>query len=77
MDIPILTGSIGVGLLLLAFFLNVFRKISTDSYTYILLNIAGAVISGYASYLIDYWPFVILEGTWALVACAALIKKQN
>ena len=75
MDLPVLTGSIGVGLLLLAFFLNVFRKISTDSYIYILLNIAGAAISGYASYLIDYWPFVILEGTWALVAVVALIRK--
>lgn len=75
MDIPVLTGSIGVGLLLLAFFMNVFKKISTDSYSYILLNITGAVISGYASYLINYWPFVILEGTWALVACAALFRK--
>ncbi|MBL7996131.1 hypothetical protein JNM05_12230 [bacterium] len=75
MDISVLTGSIGVGLLLLAFFLNVFKKISFDSYTYILLNIAGAAISGYASYLIDYWPFVILEGTWALVAIVALLKK--
>ncbi|MBL7959589.1 hypothetical protein JNL27_05050 [bacterium] len=75
MDISVLTGSIGVGLLLLAFFLNVFKKISFDSYTYILLNIFGAAISGYASYLIDYWPFVILEGTWALVAVVALIRK--
>lgn len=75
MNYAVLTGSIGVGLLLLAFFLNVFRKISTDSYTYILLNIAGAAISGYASYLINYWPFVILEGTWALVAVVALLRK--
>ncbi len=75
MDIPILTGSVGVGLLLIAFFLNVAKKISADSPAYIWLNIFGAAISCYASYLIDYWPFVILEGTWAVVACAALIRK--
>lgn len=75
MDLPVLTGSIGVGLLLLAFFLNIFKKIAADSYVYILLNISGAAISGYASYLINYWPFVILEGTWALVACAAFFRK--
>jgi hypothetical protein len=28
------------------------------------LNTTGAGLAGYASYLIDYWPFVILEGTW-------------
>ncbi len=32
------------------------------------MNIAGAGVSCYASYLIDYLPFVILEGAWMGIA---------
>src|SRR5882724_9507945 len=74
--IPISTiiGSLGVALLLLAFFLNTFRFTSQQSTLYILLNIIGAALSCYASFLIDFLPFVILEATWCLVAVVALIR---
>lgn len=74
-NVSVLTGSSGVFLLLLAFFLNLLRKLKVDSPAYLLLNFSGAGLSCYASYLIDYLPFVILEGTWALVALIALIRK--
>ncbi len=69
-----LIGSLGVALLLLAFFLNTFRYISQQSRVYIILNIIGAAMSCYASFLIDFLPFVILEATWCIVAVVALIK---
>ena len=69
-------GSAGVVLLLLAFFLNLFKFTSEQSKIYILLNIVGAGISCYASYLINFIPFVILEATWCLVALAGLIKTM-
>jgi hypothetical protein len=75
MDFPTLIASVGVGLLLLAFFLNMFHFINENSTGYILLNIFGASISGYASYLISFTPFIILEGTWAAVAVAGMIRK--
>jgi hypothetical protein len=75
MDFSTITGSAGVTLLLIAFFLNLFKIISSESKTYILLNIIGAGISCYASTLIHYMPFVILEGTWCLVAVIAFVKK--
>ena len=62
------TGFIGVSLLLLAFFLNLRGFISKESMSYLLLNFAGAAIACFASYLILYWPFIILEGCWALVS---------
>ena len=68
-------GSTGVVLLLLAFFLNLFKFTSENSRIYIILNIVGAGISCYASYLINYMPFVILEGCWCLVALAGLAKN--
>ncbi|MBA2422625.1 MAG: hypothetical protein H0V61_05315 [Chitinophagales bacterium] len=75
MDFPNVIASVGVGLLLIAFFLNVFRFLNENSLIYIILNISGAMISCYASYLIQFVPFVILEGTWALVALIVLLRK--
>jgi len=70
-----LIGSLGVALLLLAFLLNLVRVLSTESYPYTALNFAGASLAGYASYLIGFVPFVILEGTWAVVAAVALVRQ--
>jgi hypothetical protein len=71
-----LIGSLGVALLLLAFFLNLVRALKTESYPYTALNFAGASLAGYASYLIGFVPFVILEGTWAVVAAVALVRRM-
>jgi uncharacterized membrane protein YfcA len=74
MNISTLIGSFGVGLLLIAFLLSLFKVISQESITYSLLNIIGAALAGYASWLIDYMPFVVLEGTWCLVAIAGMVR---
>jgi hypothetical protein len=73
-EFSVIIGSIGVTLLLLAFFLNLFKILMQDTKTYAILNMVGAGLSCYASFLIDYMPFVILEGTWALVAFVGLIR---
>ncbi len=72
MDVPTLIASVGVGLLLLAFFLAVMGWVHTRDKSYALLNVIGAGMSCYASWLIDFMPFVILEGVWCLVALMAL-----
>ena len=76
MSAETLIGSAGVALLLLAFFLNLVRVLSTQSYPYTALNFAGASLAGYASYLIGFVPFVVLEGTWAVVAAVALVRQM-
>jgi hypothetical protein len=55
--------TIGVGLILVAYFLNSFLFIEKDGKFYFLLNILGASLACYASLLINYKPFIILEGT--------------
>ena len=70
-----LIGTIGVGIILLAYFLNMFSYIQNNGKLFYLLNIIGASIACFASYLIDYIPFVILEGTWALVSVVGLVKS--
>ncbi len=74
MDHSILIGSIGVSLLLLAFILNLFKWIPSDSLSYTLMNFIGASVAGYASILIDFIPFVILEFFWASIGLVGVVK---
>ena len=73
-EFPTIVGSVGVGLLLLAYLLNLLKRISQDSKTYVILNILGAGLACYSSYLISFIPFVVLEGTWLMVSLMALTK---
>lgn len=66
-------GFTGVAVLLMAFLLNLLKKISSNSLAYILMNIVGAGLACLASWMINYIPFVILEATWTLVSVFALI----
>jgi hypothetical protein len=73
-------GTIGVGLILIAYFLNIFSFIEKDGKFYFLMNILGASLACYASLLINYKPFVILEATWAIVSIFGfmkVLKKEN
>jgi len=72
-----IVGTAGVGLILLAYFCSIFGWINGKGRLFFLLNIAGAGLACYASWLINYWPFVILEGTWLLVSVIGLIKNYK
>ena len=67
-------GFIGVFLILLAYILNIFGKLERNDLRFILFNLIGAGLACYASVLMDYMPFVLLEGVWALVSFIALLK---
>ena len=67
-------GSLGVSLLLIAFVLNLLNKISRDNIFYILMNTVGAGLACFASYIIHYIPFIILEAVWTLVSLMALFN---
>ena len=72
---PEAVGFVGVTLLLIAFFLNLFRLLKAESNAYLALNLIGASLACASSYLIDFLPFVLLEGTWAIVAGVALARN--
>ena len=59
---------------MLAYILNVSKKITNESLAFILLNLIGASMACLASVLMDYLPFIILEAVWAIVSFVALIK---
>jgi hypothetical protein len=66
-------GTIGVTILLVAFFLNLTNKIKTGSVYYLFLNLAGAAISCTASIFLKYLPFIILEACWTVVSAIGLV----
>jgi len=70
-------NSSGVFLILLAFLLLTLNKLKSEDKIYNGLNLVGALLACYGSYLIEAIPFVILEGTWALVALYGLLKNRK
>ncbi|MDO3641881.1 hypothetical protein [Mucilaginibacter sp. L3T2-6] len=74
MKFPDVLASIGVIILLIAFLLNLYRKLSAKDKIYALMNFIGAGICCYSSYLIKFYPFVVLEAAWGLVALLSLFN---
>jgi hypothetical protein len=70
-------GTVGVSLILMAYILNVFSVITKNGVFFFVLNLIGAGLACYASVLIQYTPFIILEGVWALVSAVALVQYQR
>ena len=73
-------GTAGVSMILVGFTLNLFGIMQRRSYKYVLLNLVGGALACTASILIEFFPFVILEGTWTVVAAvglANLLRSRN
>lgn len=70
---PVVIGSFGVALLLIAFGLNLVRKLSERSVTYLSMNIAGALLAAWYAWAGGAVPFLILEIVWALTAAVRLV----
>jgi hypothetical protein len=70
-------GTVGVGLILMAYFLSTAKLMESNGKSYYVMNVMGAALACYASFLIIYWPFVILEGTWTLVSIYGLMKAMK
>ena len=61
-------GAIGVGLVLLAYFLNTIKMIPVNGKFFFVLNVVGGALSCYAAVLINFIPFVVLEAIWTVVS---------
>lgn len=69
-----LVGSAGVSLLLAAFLLSTRGLLHAGSLAYLTLNLMGAALACLSSYMIEFLPFVLLEGAWAVVALIGLVR---
>ena len=67
-------GSLGVALLLAAYFLNLIGRLGRQQRAYHVVNALGAGLACWASWQIGFLPFVVLEAVWLAVALAALVS---
>ncbi|MDB5006110.1 MAG: hypothetical protein JWP45_503 [Mucilaginibacter sp.] len=74
MRVSDILASVGVIILLIAFLLNLYKKLPAQSKVYSFLNFIGAGICCLSSYLIRFYPFIVLEGVWAFVALLSLFN---
>jgi hypothetical protein len=70
-------GTISVGLVLLAYFLNTMKWITDNGKFFFMLNIIGGALSCYAAVLINFFPFVVLEAIWTIVSVYGLVKPSG
>ena len=75
MSLTDLIGTIGVGLILLAYFLNMFSLIKKEGNLYFIINILGAGVACFAAVLIHFMPFILLEAAWVIVSLVGLLKS--
>jgi hypothetical protein len=74
MKLSDIIASTGVIILLIAFLLNLYKKLPAQSRWYSGMNFVGAGLCGFSSYMISFYPFVILESIWAAFALVSFIK---
>ncbi|HUH34176.1 MAG TPA: hypothetical protein VLZ28_09480 [Daejeonella sp.] len=74
MSLSDVIATAGVTILLGAFVLNSTKLLAADSRWYNSLNVAGAVLCGFSAYMIQFYPFVVLESAWAVFALASLYR---
>jgi hypothetical protein len=70
-------GTIGVGLLLVAYFLNTMKWIPRNGRLFFMLNTVGGTLSCYAALLINFIPFVVLEAIWTFVSVYGLVTLSR
>lgn len=69
MQINLLIGILGMFLILIGFILNeIFKKINSDTLSYNIINLIGAIFLIYYAYTLNSWPFLILNSVWTIVA---------
>ena len=67
-------GAIGVSILLIGYLGNLKGKLASDSAWYMLMNVVGSGMAFYSSYLIDFVPFMVLEGIWTGISFYSLTR---
>ena len=69
-------GSLGTGLLLVAYLLHA-RGVIPLGRTYFAMNAIGALTAAIASVMLRFAPFVVLEVAWFGVAAAGFIRPPR
>jgi hypothetical protein len=68
--------SIGVTLILAAFYLEVSGKLNKNA-LYFWLNAIGSILAGVGAYMVALWPLVFLEVVWTAISLYELFKLSK
>jgi hypothetical protein len=68
MKISDLAGSMGFTRWLIAFILIVTNTVSKNGLLYLWMNLIGSGLAAFASFLIHYRPFTVLETSWMIAS---------
>jgi hypothetical protein len=71
-----LYGWLGAGLLLLGFALNIFKKITADSKTYLWLNLIGSSLLLYNAWGNGAFPFVTVNAVWVVFSLVKIVQMR-
>lgn len=66
---------VGALLILAAYILAQFNRLSQDSIAYLLANLVGSIVLAVLALFDSQWGFLLLEGVWAIVSAIGLIRK--
>lgn len=70
-------GTVGLVLLLGAYFLVSTRRLSSVAPTYQAMNLVGGIILVGYSFALEAWASVALNVVWSGIAAAALIRSRR
>src|SRR6185295_9656913 len=76
MSLADVLGWVGSIAILSAFALNSFQKLKSDSTTFQLLNLAGAVLLIINSLAHEAYPFTFINAVWVTISVAALVRMM-
>ncbi len=76
MDIITIIGALGALIILIAFILLEIEKLSSESMWYDALNLIGGALLAYYAWLLQSWPFLVLNGIWTLVALRDVLRDS-
>lgn len=77
LDVVLAIGIFGVFVQLIAFALNLYERISTDNWFYIIANSFGCLFTIYYSIMTESLPFLVLEVVWGAFAFYKLGQKLS
>lgn len=66
---------VGAALILGAFLLNQARKLGTESYPYLFMNIVGSAILAIDAFREAQWGFLLLEAVWCGASTSSAMRR--
>ena len=76
-NITDLIGWLGAIILLVGFWINIFKKISNNSLIYLIINFIGSLLLIINAYINDAYPFILVNTFWMIFSLYKILTKNN